>query len=177
MNQIKLSLLVVYSFIFCLWTFISWSKVHKSLSFSSRSIFGHRRTESREHSDKLRLIRVNLFALQSLTGQHVVRIMFSQVLIHVWREVQEFIIHLTGGRSLSWDAARSEASLLLAYWHVPFVMNTAEVHLRNSPVRQPSWQRNTARSIHTAHWKQGARSQQGLVGNWAESKGFVRSCV
>lgn len=140
--------------------------------FSCTSLIFYRWTEDKQHSRPfLRLIRVNLFSLWSLTGQHVVRIMFSQVLICVWREVQEFIIHLTGGRSFSWDAARSEANLLLAYWHVPFVMNAAEVHLRNSPVRQPSRRRNTAQSIHSG-WRE-SKIAAGLSG---QLEGIWRLC-
>lgn len=73
-------------------------------------------------------------------GRLVVRIMFSQVLIRVWREVLEFIIHPTGGGHGPGRLPAPEPASWL-YWHVPFVMKAAEVHLRNPAVRQPSRRR------------------------------------
>lgn len=101
-------------------------------------------------------------------GKLIVRIMFSQVLICVWREVLEFIIHPTGGGHGPGRLPALEPASWL-YWHVPFVMNAAEVHLRNSLVRQPSWQQN-AELRHSASSQQQERSRSVLGGqegtNW-----------
>lgn len=94
--------------------------------------------------------------------------MFSQVLICVWREVLEFIIHPTGGGHGPGRLPAPEPASWL-YWHVPSVMNAAQVHLRNSLVRQPSRERSAERR-HSASAAAARRSRLALGGqegtNW-----------